>query len=91
LPGLGIAYKNFLAGNKAMRDLRKYARSTNVRLIIGFVLLLLIVGDGLIYLIYGPGAAVTGVLCILAGLAPLVLIYILLLIVELIAKKANDE
>ena len=74
-----------------MRDLRKYAKSTNIRLIVGFVLLLLLVGVGLIYLIYGPGAAVTGFLCILAGLAPLVLIYFILLVVEAIAKKANDE
>ena len=74
-----------------MRDLRKYAKGTNLRLIIGFVLLLLLVGDGLIYLIYGPGAAITGVLCILGGLAPLGLIYILLLVVEKVAQKSNDE
>ena len=55
-----------------MRDLRKYAKQTNTRLLIGFVILLFIVGDGLIYLIYGPSAAVAGVLCIGAGLIPLI-------------------
>jgi len=74
-----------------VRDLRKYAKGTNFRLVVGFVLLLLVVGDGLIYLIYGPGAAVTGVLCILAGLAPLLMIFVLLSVIEIIAKKANDE
>lgn len=74
-----------------MRDLRKYAKSTNLRLIAGFILLLIVVGVGLIYLIYGPGAAVTGLICVFAGLAPLVLIYIVLLGIEAVAKKANDE
>ena len=74
-----------------MRDLRRYARNTNFRLAAGFFLLLLLVGDGLIYLIYGPGAAVSGLLCIFAGLVPLVLIALGLLLMEYIVKKANDE
>ncbi|MEJ2758323.1 MAG: hypothetical protein P8046_07560 [Anaerolineales bacterium] len=74
-----------------MRDLRKYAKTTNFRLFVGFILLLIIVGVGLIYLIYGPGAAVTGLICVLAGLVPIVLIYFILLAIEAVAKKANDE
>jgi hypothetical protein len=74
-----------------VRDLRKYAKTTNVRLFVGFILLLIIVGVGLIYLIYGPGAAVTGLICVLAGLVPIVLIYFILLAIEAVAKKANDE
>jgi hypothetical protein len=34
-------------------DLRRYAKQTNIQLIIGFLLILFIVGDGLIYLRYG--------------------------------------
>jgi len=60
-------------------------------LTIGFVVLLLLVGDGLIYLIYGPRAAILGALCILAGLAPVVLIAGLMVILDLVVKKANDE
>jgi hypothetical protein len=71
------------------RDLRKYARQTNIRLLVGFILLLLLVGDGLIYLIYGPGAAVSGLLCILAGLSPLLLIYLVLVIIDRIANIEN--
>ena len=73
------------------RDLRKFSRNTNVRLAIGFVVLLLVVGDGLIYLIYGPSAAFMGVLCILGGLAPIVLIAGLMFIIDQVVKKANDE
>jgi hypothetical protein len=56
------------------RDLRKYAQQTNVRLAVGFVVLLFLVGDGLIYWIYGREAAMMGVTCMLIGLAPLALI-----------------
>lgn len=73
------------------RDLRKYARNTNLRLLLGFILLLLIVGGGLIYLIYGPQGAIFGFLCLLAGLAPLVLIGLLLWGLEWIVKRANEE
>lgn len=71
------------------RDLRKYARQTNVRLGAGAVLILLIVGVGLIYYIYGPGAAVTGLLCLLAGLSPIVLIVLSLAILDWIQQRAN--
>ena len=72
------------------RDLRDYARQTNIRLLVGFILLLLLVGDGLIYLIYGQGAAVFGLLCILAGLSPLIFIYLVLVIIDRIAKIENQ-
>lgn len=71
------------------RDLRKYARQTNVRLAVGAVLVLLVVGTGLIYIIYGPGAAVTGLLCLLAGLLPIGLIFLFLALLDWIQKRAN--
>jgi len=52
------------------RDLRKYARQTNVRLAVGAILVLFVVGDGLIYLFYGGGAALMGILCLLGGMIP---------------------
>ena len=73
------------------RDLRKYMRDTNVRLIVGALLLLFIIGDGLIWLIYGPGAAVMGLLCILAALVPVVLILLLLGLSDWIVKRANRD
>ncbi len=74
-----------------MRDLRKYTRQTNTRLMVGGVLLLFIVGSGLIYLFYGPGAAGMGVLCMGIGLIPLLLIFLFLWVVEWVTKKANDN
>jgi|UniRef100_A0A7C4PLS3 hypothetical protein len=73
------------------RDLRDYARQTTIRLIIGGILLLFIVGDGLIYWIYGPSAALTGLLCLGAGLFPILLIFIILSLLDWIAKRANRE
>ena len=71
------------------RDLRKYARQTNVRLALGAALILFIVGDGLIYFIYGAGAAVTGFLCLLGGLSPLAVIVLSLAILDWIQQRAN--
>ena len=73
------------------RDLRKYAKQTNVRLIIGGLLLLFIVGVGLIYFLYGPGAALMGLICLLVGLVPLVLIWLMFFILEFITKRAQDQ
>jgi hypothetical protein len=68
-------------------DLRQYARQTNLRLIAGFLLLLFLVGDGLIYIFYGRNAALMGLLCLVAGLSPLVLILIALWVIDWIARS----
>ena len=74
-----------------MRDLRKYAQQTNRRLILGGILLLFVVGDGLIFLIYGKEAALMGLTCLLFGLAPLVLIWLSLELISYLARKADGE
>ena len=71
------------------RDLRKYAKQTNVRLGVGASLLLLIVGTGLIYYIYGPGAAVGSLFCLGAALVPILLILLSLAILDWIQKRAD--
>jgi hypothetical protein len=70
-------------------DLRKYARQTNVRILIGFIVLLFVVGGGLIYWIYGVQAALLGVLCLGVGLLPLLLIWLILVGLEWLAKKGE--
>lgn len=74
-----------------MRDLRKYAKQTGVRLTVGAFLLLFVVGVGLIYLIYGPGAAGMGLTCLLAALVPVALILGALLLMDWIVKRARPE
>jgi uncharacterized SAM-binding protein YcdF (DUF218 family) len=73
------------------RDLRKYMRDTNVRLVAGAILMLFIVGVGLIWLVYGFGAAVTGFLCILAAFIPIGLIFLALFGMDWIVKRANRD
>jgi len=73
------------------RDLRKYANQTNIRLILGGILLIFVVGIGLIYLFYGQGAALTGLLCLLVGLIPIVLIWLMFWLLELITKRVKRE
>lgn len=73
------------------RDLRRYARQTNTRLLAGGILILFLVGDGLIYLFYGRQAAMLGLLCLLTGLAPLLLIWLILMGFEWVVKRAHQE
>lgn len=73
------------------RDLRKYAKQTNAQLIVGSILLLFLVGLGLIWVIYGFGAAITGLLCILAAFIPIGLIFIALYGLDWIVKRANPD
>jgi hypothetical protein len=73
------------------RDLRKFARQTNIRLFIGFFLILFLVGDGLIYVFYGREPAMLGLLCLLAGAAPLGLIALILLGLEQLVKRSHED
>ena len=73
------------------RDLRRYARQTNARLLIGGILILFVIGDGLIYLFYGRSAALMGLVCLIGGLAPLILIWLVLTLMGWIVKRANYE
>lgn len=76
---------------KTGRDLRAYARSTQVRLILGGLLIILVVGNGLIWLIYGTGAARLALLCTGVGLAPGLLIVIWLWGVDWIVRRARGD
>ena len=73
------------------RDLRKFASQTNIRLIIGGLILVFVVGLGCIYVFSGQGAAIAGLLCLLAGLIPLFLIWAVFFVLELITKRAREQ
>jgi len=72
------------------KDLRRYAKQTNTRLILGGLLLLFIVGDGLIYLFMGREAALLGFLCLVVGLAPILLVWLILTGLEWVARRADE-
>ena len=73
------------------KDLRKYTRDTNVRLALGAFILLFIVGVGLIWAIYGEGAAGMGFMCLLAALFPIILILGVFVGIEWILKRARPK
>ncbi len=73
------------------RDLRRYARQTNIRLVAGVLLITFLVGDGLIHIFYGRGAAVFGLVCLLAALFPVVLIAAALWLMDWVVKKADPD
>ena len=73
------------------RDLRDFAKQTNIRLGIAGFILLFVVGIGLIYFIYGPGAAVVGLLCLLGSLVPIALIFLSLYGIDWILKIVRPK
>jgi len=73
------------------RDLREYAKQTNIQLGIAALILLFGVGLGLIYVIYGPGAAGVGLLCLLGGMVPIAIILIVMFGIDWIVKRARPK
>ena len=73
------------------RDLRDYARKTNVQLGIGALLLLFIVGLGLIYLIYGKEAAALGFFCLMFALIPVLMILFFFFVFDWMMKRARRK
>ena len=71
------------------RDLRKYASQTTVQLIIGGLILLFLVGLGLIWYFYGLQAALLGLICMLGGLVPIILVIFLMSGLDAIMKRIN--
>ena len=73
------------------KDLRKYSRETNFRLLWGAFILLFIVGVGLIWLIYGQGAGGMALVCLLAAIMPIVLILGVFLAIDWILSRARPK
>ncbi len=69
------------------RDLREYTKNTRTRLVLGFLILVFLVGDGLIFLFYGKESGLFGLVCILGALIPVLLVIIFLGIADRVVKK----
>ena len=73
--------------NRKLFSSRKYTRNLDLRLFLGFAILLYVVGGGLIWFFYGPPAMLLGALCITAGLGMIGLLYGL---VTLVGRWAGE-
>jgi len=73
------------------RDLRRYSRQTNIRLLAGFILLILLVGGSLVFLFFGPAALTSYILCAGAGLMLLLLIGLTLVGLDWIVRRDRDR
>ena len=62
-----------------------------MRLLFGAFILLLVVGVGLIWLIYGQGAGGMAFVCLLAALAPVILILGVFLAIDWILSHARPK
>ena len=71
--------------------MRGYSRQTQTRLVVGYLALVFVVGDGLIYLFMGRDAAVMGLVCLVLGLAPAVLVWLLLGLLGWLVKKERGQ
>lgn len=69
------------------RDLRGYTRQTYIRLLVGGIVILFVIGDGLILLFYGIESALMGLLCMGIGLVPMALIGMFLWILDRITNR----
>lgn len=74
-----------------MTNLKKYDQQTITRLIIGGILIVFIIGDGLIYLIYGAEAAGMGLLCLATAMLPILLIWLVIWFMDWVVKRANKD
>ncbi len=74
-----------------MRDLRRYAETTTRRLVLGAVLLIFLLGDGLVWLIYGERAGRAALVCSGLGLAPILLVLAALEVLSWVARSARRD
>lgn len=70
-------------------DLRKYTAQTNFRLVLWFLLILVFVGLGLVWIIYGRNAALFGLLCLFGAGIPVALIAIFLFGLDIFTKNTK--
>lgn len=74
-----------------MRDLRRYAETTTRRLVLGALVLIFVVGDGLVWLMYGEGAGRAALLCSGLGLTPILLVFAALELLAWISRISRRE
>jgi len=69
---------------------RRHWQQTQVRLIVGGILTLLVVGGGLVWAFYGQAAALTAAACLLAAGGVMGLLWLILAVLERWVKEDED-
>jgi len=88
---VAVTPANEKLGGLMRRDLRHYASQTTFRLVAGSLFLLFTIGLGAIWLIYGPYAALMGLLCLSGALVPIGLIALSIYGMDWVVKRGNRE
>ncbi|MEA3338096.1 MAG: hypothetical protein U9R25_19580 [Chloroflexota bacterium] len=73
-------------GGRKPTNYRSMRQRDDRNLFLAVIAFLLIVGGGLIFLVYGGGALITGMACLIAGVGLMVLLWLILTVIE---KWAN--
>lgn len=68
-------------------DYRAMRRRDDRALFLAVIAVLLVVGGGLIYIIYGTGALITGLACLLFGVGILLLLWLIMTAIERWANR----
>ncbi len=72
------------------RDIRQYMKQTETRLILGFLVLVFLIGDGLIFYFYGTVAGIAGLICLAGLMVPVFLIVLFLWIAEKVVQSTRE-
>jgi len=68
-------------------DYRAMRRRDDRALFLAVIAVLLVVGGGLIYILYGTGALITGLACLLFGVGLLLLLWLIMSAIERWANR----
>ena len=68
-------------------DPRRHWQQTQVRLLLGGLVTVAVIGGGLVWALYGLSAAVTAVMCLLAAAGVLGLLWLILTLLEAWVKE----
>jgi len=79
------------SSSQRSRDLRAYASSTQVRLLVGGAFLLMVVGTFLIAAFYGSTASAGAFFCILVAALPSALIFLALKAMDWLVQRRRNE
>lgn len=79
-----------MKGEKDSFTPARHERQTQIRLIISGFLILILVGGGLVWLIYGRTEAITAILCLVAVGGVFGLLWLLLSLLERWVKDSDD-